>query len=632
MKILFITPHLSTGGAPQYLLKKIQELISDHDIYCIEYADITGGVLVVQRSQIKELLKNKLITIGENKHDIITHISNIAPEVIHFEEMPEYFCDYEVGKKIYDIKRTYKIIETSHDSSFDASNKVFIPDAFVFVSEYQKKLLSSLNIPSHVVEYPITYKEKSDRTKALIDLGLDPSKTHFLNVGLFTSRKNQKEIIEYARKLLNENVQFHFVGNQAENFREYWEPLMKDFPSNCKWWGERKDVDIFYNAMDVFLFTSRGTNNDKETSPLVLREAIGWGMPILMYNLPVYCGMYDTYENITYLHNNIDHNLHIIKENIKNNINIDLYFEAPNKIHLTNKGNPQKYLVSVKDYYTNIPMYHCEIDFTNSNGWYIMPNGNKDFTTESYFSTFNIEFYTIDKKLIGKKTLKVKDLNYMPVVFDNNFSAFDCLYINYKQMFYEDIYSHLQISDLDTVLDIGANVGLFTLYMLKRKAKTIHSFEPTIKAFTQLYNTLQNNKNVHLHKKAIFNTSGKMKIKSVEDNSTISGFIDDVHPYTNDKMSEEEVDVVTLNDFLKSENLNQIDLIKIDIEGAEHEVIAGLSDEEILKSKRYLIEYHWGHKRNPMNIVNRFIKLNYKVINKDDPEFKDDCGFFFAYL
>jgi hypothetical protein len=48
-KILFIAPHLSTGGLPQFLLKKIQSLINDYEIYCVEYDDITGGVLVVQR-------------------------------------------------------------------------------------------------------------------------------------------------------------------------------------------------------------------------------------------------------------------------------------------------------------------------------------------------------------------------------------------------------------------------------------------------------------------------------------------------------------------------------------------------------------------------------------------------------
>jgi hypothetical protein len=40
--------------------------------------------------------------------------------------------------------------------------------------------------------------------------------------------------------------------------------------------------------MDLFLFTSRGTNTDKETMPLVIREALSYQIPTLIYNLPVY--------------------------------------------------------------------------------------------------------------------------------------------------------------------------------------------------------------------------------------------------------------------------------------------------------------------------------------------------------
>ena len=64
MKVLYIAPHLSTGGAPRYLLEKIKLLNNVCDIYCIEYNDITGGVLVVQRSEIQKILGNKLITFG----------------------------------------------------------------------------------------------------------------------------------------------------------------------------------------------------------------------------------------------------------------------------------------------------------------------------------------------------------------------------------------------------------------------------------------------------------------------------------------------------------------------------------------------------------------------------------------
>jgi hypothetical protein len=48
--------------------------------------------------------------------------------------------------------------------------------------------------------------------------------------------------------------------------------------------------------MDLFLFTSRGTNNDKETMPLVIREAVSYQIPILIYNLPVYLNYWDNYK------------------------------------------------------------------------------------------------------------------------------------------------------------------------------------------------------------------------------------------------------------------------------------------------------------------------------------------------
>jgi FkbM family methyltransferase len=638
MKILFITPHLSTGGGPQYLLKKIIELKDDHDVYCVEYDDVTGGVFVVQRNRVKEVLNTKLITLGNNKHELINHIKNINPDVIHFEELPEYFCDVNVAEKIYVPNRTYKIIETSHDSSFDINTKQFFPDRFAFVSIYQEKMFAPLKIESDVVEYPIEYKTKSDRVGSLQALGLDPNLTHFVNVGLFTPRKNQAEIIDYARHLIGQPVQFHFVGNQADNFKHYWEPLMKNLPSNCKVWGERKDVDSFYNAMDVFLFTSKGTIRDKETSPLVIREAIGWNIPSLLYNLPVYCGMYDKYSNLNWLTPNFESNLKLIKDKIKNyniSLNIDLgmdiSFQEPNLINISSTVGFNGY-VCVKDNLTKIPMYYCHVDMAKNCRWHIIPNGDRNFKNESYFSEFLLEFYDNNKNLVQSNTLKVREPDYNPVVLNKKFSSFDCLYINYKEMFYKNIYSHCDLDNLNTVIDIGANVGLFSLYMLKkRNCKRIYAIEPTKKAFEQLSEVLKDESVASVHKLAIHNFNGKSKIKSVDDNSTISGFIDDVHPYTTHNMHEEEVDVTTLKSFFENNNLNKLDLIKIDIEGVEYDVIESLSDLDLLKSDRYLIEYHWAKTKNVRKMVDRFKFLGYIIVNNDDPNFDNDLGFFFAY-
>jgi len=312
-KILYITPHLSTGGCPQYLLKKMSVLKDTHDLYCVEYNDY-GEWFVVQKNQVREMLGSKYFALKDNKHELLSIIDKINPDIIHLEEMPEYYMDHDVASKIYSNTRKYHIVETSHDSSFNVANKKFFPDQFVFVSEYQKQNMSVLNIDSRVIEYPILYKERvKDRDVALKSLGLDPGLFHVVNVGLWSSRKNQGEIVEYARQLSDVPIQFHFVGNTAGNFQDYWGPILADLPFNCKVWGERNDVDTFYSSMDMFLFTSRGNEHDKETSPIVIREAISYRIPSLIYNLPVYLNMYDRYSNISYLNNDLNVNINTLR-------------------------------------------------------------------------------------------------------------------------------------------------------------------------------------------------------------------------------------------------------------------------------------------------------------------------------
>lgn len=290
-KILIITPHLSTGGLPQFLLDKIGILINKFEIFVIEWQDITGGVLVVQKSKIKKLLGNNFYTLGENKENAIEIINKINPDIIHFEEFSETFVDHSILNKIYS-NRSYYITETTHGTSFNIDHKYFIPDKILFVSKGNFEQYGTIT-DSEVIEFPIKFKR---RTEGLINLGLDPKQKHVLNVGLFTSGKNQGEAFDLASEFIDKDVIFHFVGNQAGNFEEYWGPLMKKKPDNCKIWGERNDVDNFYKCMDLFLFTSKWENR-----PLSVLEAISHDMPVLLFNLKNYFNTFSKYENVDFL-------------------------------------------------------------------------------------------------------------------------------------------------------------------------------------------------------------------------------------------------------------------------------------------------------------------------------------------
>lgn len=299
-KILFIAPHLSTGGMPQYLLKKIQTLKNQYDIYLVEYACVSGDY-TVQREQLKWMLGDKFYTLEENKFELLKITEKIQPDIIHLEDTPESFMDNKLATELYgDINRNYFIVESTHSSLTVPSNLLFHPDKFILPSKWiQQKFSEQLpQIPNDIWEYPIENYYK-DQKLAQEFLKLDPKQKHVLMVGLFTSGKNQGEIFEIAKQL--PEVQFHFVGNQASNFAEYWSPLMENKPDNCIVWGERNDVSTFYQACDLFYFSSKF-----ELMPLSIKEALSYNLPCLFRRLETYMDGYDNNPLVHYIDDNLD--------------------------------------------------------------------------------------------------------------------------------------------------------------------------------------------------------------------------------------------------------------------------------------------------------------------------------------
>jgi len=300
--ILFLLPHCSTGGMPQFVLKQIEILKENHNIYLIEWENVTGGVFVVQRNRIKEILGDRFFTLDHDKSKIFDIIKQVNPSIIHFHEVPETFVDHSKLERIFSNDRSYKIVITTHSSSTNPANLLFIADRFILVSEWSRDVFYEYfgdKVSCEIWEYPIE-KIDYDKISAKEEMGWNDGKTHVLNVGLFTRGKNQGELFELAREMGNEFV-FHFVGNQAMNFQDYWGPIMENVPSNCLIHGERNDVDRFYKAADIFYFTS-----NYELSPLAVKEALGYGLPTFIKKLHTYKDMYDG--KVVYITNDKDEN------------------------------------------------------------------------------------------------------------------------------------------------------------------------------------------------------------------------------------------------------------------------------------------------------------------------------------
>jgi autotransporter strand-loop-strand O-heptosyltransferase len=257
----------------------------------------------VQRNAIKQLVGDNFKTLYEDKMELFDVISNWNPDIIHIHDCAERL-DIKLITKLYDNNRSYHIIETCHDVSFKPdTEKIVHPDYYAFCTPYHLETFAHLPSKKELIEFPIDplIPTKSQVIDAKWALGMHVSKYHVVNIGLWTSGKNQGEMLELAKKM--PDVEFHFVGNQAGNFKDYWEPLMVDVPKNVTIWGERDDTDVFMKAADLFMF-----NSTWECNPLVLREAISNNKKIIARNLPQYKDMFTPY--ITNLNpNNLENQL-----------------------------------------------------------------------------------------------------------------------------------------------------------------------------------------------------------------------------------------------------------------------------------------------------------------------------------
>jgi glycosyltransferase involved in cell wall biosynthesis len=303
-KILIVSPHFSTGGAPAFVLNKVELLKDEFEILVVEYSFLSWQ-FTVQRDKIIEIA-DYFKSLGDNKYELIDIIKDFNPDIISIEEFPEMFMEKDIADWVYQEGRSYKIYETTHDSSFNPANKIYMPDKFLFVSAYSGLKYTHLDIPQEVIEYPIDQKEQ-DKLEAKTKLNLDLEYKHVVIVGLFTERKNQKYAMELCEQTAHVNIKYHFLGNQADNFASYWQPLMdwkKSNPKldNCIIHGEVSNVEDFINAADLFLFPSKGDRGNKELNPLVIKHALQYDtLPLLMYNLDVYLNKYNGKKNVHFL-------------------------------------------------------------------------------------------------------------------------------------------------------------------------------------------------------------------------------------------------------------------------------------------------------------------------------------------
>ena len=622
-KILFIAPHLSTGGLPQVLVNKLELLKDEYQIYCIEWS-WHGDAFVVQKNRVKNLIgPENLFMLGEDKTQLFDLINQLNPDIICLEEFCEHFIPEEINEKLFSKERTYKIFETTHDSSIPVTNKRWFPDKFIFVSPFNAFRYSMYDIPYEIIEYPIDVV-KPNKEECQRELGFDPEYKHVVIVGLFTERKNQGYAFDMCRLIPDQKIKFHFIGNQADNFRHYWEPLMKDKPENCVVWGERSDVDTFLQASDLFLFPSRGDRNNKELNPIAIKEAIKYDLPMMMYNLDVYCGKYDNNPKIKFMTGNINQDTNILlstlgKTALLTPFNLS-YEPNDNKINIHYNGYEKYNLnVVVKCMTSNAPMYWFNFEFKEPIIYFTIPIPPHimKFHGIRNFRGFNVEFYNPEtNELLGNKEIIVNDVH--PNIPRFNFKPFDCNYVNYHEFFVDRCFSGLGLEDLDTVIDIGANVGLFAKYMYSINAKKVILVEANPYLRDSIETLLDDDlERSSIYMNPIYKEKTTIPFRFSMENTTIGSnyFGAEDHNY-GQLRNVIDCETITLDDILRDNNYERISLLKCDIEGGEYPFFESVTDDQIQLIDKFMIEFH-GNFNNEIQPILEKLKRNdyeYEII------------------
>jgi FkbM family methyltransferase len=128
------------------------------------------------------------------------------------------------------------------------------------------------------------------------------------------------------------------------------------------------------------------------------------------------------------------------------------------------------------------------------------------------------------------------------------------------------------------LIDIGANIGVFGLFLSKRLNHSIDviCFEPYSLNFNSLKRHIEWNHmdRIKAEKLAIGNTSGDLKLYYNTEQKN-SGMVSAVE---GDKGACEMVQMVTLDAYVTPMGLSQINVIKMDIEGFEYYALQGMAE------------------------------------------------------
>lgn len=215
-----------------------------------------------------------------------------------------------------------------------------------------------------------------------------------------------------------------------------------------------------------------------------------------------------------------------------------------------------------------------------------------------------IKFFRIKNFLLPKQ-IKIK--NEIKVLSIPNNSTYTELF---RDIILDDEYYLLKIKNkkIKTIIDIGANIGLFSVYSkILFPESQIHTYEPNTNNLGHLEANAKEF-GFTIYNEAVSSKSGKARLNFSSKHDTAA---------TINMCNNGLINVTSLEDALNRFNENKIDLLKLDCEGSEYEI---LKSNTSLDKIRYLsLEYHLpvkGSQNRLIELYNILSEQNFSILHE----------------
>ena len=179
----------------------------------------------------------------------------------------------------------------------------------------------------------------------------------------------------------------------------------------------------------------------------------------------------------------------------------------------------------------------------------------------------------------------------------------------FRESWLREIYTEFgqDLAEGDTVIDVGANVGCFALFAAHKVGSTgrVIALEPNGETFRQLDRNIALNRlqNVQSLRMAMSGQSGMVQFHCHHD-ALLSSLYQTVDGHA--VFGEvEEVPAITFQQLLTEQGIDHCHFLKLDCEGAEHDIVSGMTPEIASRIDRIGMELHKIEGRDPDDLVRR---------------------------